>query len=244
MRAELGSIAVWAAGTGIFALVVGVLSTSFTNANIPASLREQLAKLGGAAITTPRGAIGFYFLLFVLPLSLFVCTQVTAVRRDEADQRLETLFAFPVDRRRFLAGRLLVAAGGAALLSLTAALCAWAGAAAQNAHVSLPRLLEAGANCLPAALLFLGLGMLAFAVVPRAASSIAYGLVSLTFLWQLLGALLGAPQWLLDLSPFQHVALVPAQAFRAGAAAGLLAIAAAAMIASLWFFRRRDLTGA
>ena len=244
VRDELGSIAVWATGTGLFALVVGVLSTSFTNANIPASLREQLAKFGGAAITTPRGAIGFYFLLFVLTISLFVCTQISAVRRDEAEQRLETLFAFPVGRRRFLAGRLLVAAGGAMLLSLAAAFCAWAGAAAQNAHVSLPRLLEAGANCLPAALLFLALGALAFAVVPRAASSIAYGLVSLAFLWQLLGALLGAPQWLLDLSPFQHVALVPAQAFRAGAAAGMLAIAAAATIASLWFFRRRDLTGA
>ena len=99
------------------------------------------------------------------------------------------------------------------------------------------------ANCLPAALLFLALGAVAFALVPRATSGIAYGLVTLSFVWQLLGALLGAPRWLLDLSPFQHVALVPAQPFREDAAAGLLAIAAVAAIVSLVLLRRRDLTG-
>ncbi len=242
-RGEVGSVAAWAAGTGLFAAVVGVLSTSFTNANVPANLREQLEKLGVSTITTPRGVLGFYFLLFVLTISLFACSQIAAVRRDEADQRLETLFAFPVGRVRFLAERLLLAAAGAALLALVAAVCAWAGAAAQGAHVSLARLLEAGANCLPAALLFLALGAAAFALVPRATSGIAYGIVTVSFVWQLLGALLGAPRWLLDLSPFQHVALVPAQPFREGAATGLLAIAAVAAIASLVLFRRRDLTG-
>ncbi len=243
VRGELGALAVWAAGTGVFAVVVGSLSTSFTNANIPASLRLQLEKLGVSTITTPRGVLGFYFLLFVLTISLFMCSQVAAVRRDEAEQRLETLLALPVDRRRLLAGRLLVASVGAALLALTAALCAWAGAAAQGAGVSAARLLEAGANCLPVSLLFLALGSLAFAVVPRAAVTVAYGLVTAGFLWQLLGALLGAPRLLLDLSPFEHVALVPAQPFRTGAAAWLLAIAAVAALASIWSFRRRDLTG-
>lgn len=244
VRDELGSIAVWTGATGLFAAVVGILSTSFTAANLPANLRQELHKLGGAMITTPAGALGFYFLLFVLTISLFACSQIAALRRDEAEQRLETVFVFPVDRRRFLAGRLLVAAASAALLALAAGFCAWAGAAAESAHVSLARLLEAGANCLPVSLLFLALAALAFAVVPRATNAIAYGLVSGAFLWQLLGALLGAPRVLLDLSPFQHFAFVPAQAFRAGPAAALLALAALAVLASLWAFGRRDLTGA
>jgi ABC-2 type transport system permease protein len=244
LREELGALAVWTVALGVFATVVGVLSTSFTAANLPANLRRQLHKLGASSITTPRGALGFYFLLFVLAISLFACSQIAALRREEAEQRLETLLALPVDRRNLLAGRLLVAAGGSTLLALAAGLCAWAGAAAQSAHVALPRLLEAGANCLPVALLFLALAGLVFAVVPRATSTVAYGLVTVAFLWQLLGALLGAPRFLLDLSPFQHFAFVPAQAFRAGPAAAMLAIAAVAAIASLWSFRRRDLTGA
>ncbi len=244
LREDLGSIVVWAGALGVFATVVGVLSTSFTAANLPANLQRQLHKLGAGSITTPRGALGFYFLLFVLAISLFACSQIASLRRDEAEQRLETLLAFPVDRLSFLAGRLLLAAAGSTLLAFVAGFCAWAGSAAESAHVALPRLLEAGANCLPVVLLFLALAALVFAVIPRATVIVAYGLVTVAFLWQLVGALLGAPQFLLDLSPFQHFAFVPAQAFRAGPAAVMLAIAAVAAIASIWSFRRRDLTGA
>jgi ABC-2 type transport system permease protein len=63
------------------------------------------------------------------------------------------------------------------------------------------------------------------------------------FVWDLSGSVLGAPSWVLDLSPFRHVGLVPSQPFRAGAAAVMLAIGAAAVAVSMWAFRRRDLTG-
>jgi ABC-2 type transport system permease protein len=110
--------------------------------------------------------------------------------------------------------------------------------------VSLPRMLEAGVNCLPVALLFLGIGALAYALAPRASTGISYGLVAIAFLWQLFGALLGAPRWLVDLSPFEHVGPVPAQAFRLGPAAAMVAIGAAAAAVALAAFRRRDLLGA
>jgi len=42
VRDELGSIAVWTGATGLFAAVVGILSTSFTTANLPANLRQEL----------------------------------------------------------------------------------------------------------------------------------------------------------------------------------------------------------
>jgi ABC-2 type transport system permease protein len=113
----------------------------------------------------------------------------------------------------------------------------------QNADVTLTSMLEAGANCLPVSLLFLGLGALAFALIPRSSAGIAYGLVAVAFVWQLFGGILGAPHWLLDLSPFQHVGLVPAQAFKLQAAAIMIALAALSAAAALWLFRRRDLTG-
>jgi hypothetical protein len=93
------------------------------------------------------------------------------------------------------------------------------------------------------ALLFLGIAALAYAIVPRASAGIAYGLVTITFLWQLTGSVLGAPKGLVDLTPFAHVGLVPAQSFRAGAAVAMLAIAAATGLAAGWAFTRRDLTG-
>jgi len=177
----------------------------------------------------------------VLVISLFACSQVGAARREEADQQLETILALPVGRSRWLGGRLVLGAFGCAALAIVAGVFSWAGATAQSAGVSLGDLLEAGLNCLPAALLFLGVGALAYAVFPRAGSAIAYGIVTVAYLWDLLGSLLGAPQWLVDLTPFRHVGLVPAQPFRGGAALAMLAIGAATGVAALAAFRRRDL---
>lgn len=243
LRAERGSLIGWLVGFGFFAVIIGLLAHSFTSTSIPSSLQRQLRKVGGASITTPSGALGFYFLFFVLAISLFLCSQVAAVRREEADQRLETLFALPISRRSWLGGRLALAVGGATLLALAAGVLAWAGAASQGGGVSLPDMLAAGANCLPAALLFLALGTLAFAALPRVSTGVAYGMVSVAFVWELFGALLGAPAWTLDLSPFHQIGLVPAQPFKATAAVIMLAIAALATLAAARIFERRDLTG-
>jgi ABC-2 type transport system permease protein len=243
LRGELGSFAGWIFGAGFFALIIGLISTSVSSAGISENLQRQIQKLGAVQITKPSGYIGLCFLFFVLTVSLFCCSQLAAARHEESQERLETLFALPVDRRRWLAGRLLLALAGAVAISLAAGLLAWAGAAVENADVSPTSMLEAGANCLPVALLFGGLAALAFAVVPRAGAGIAYGLVAVAFVWQLLGGLLGAPRWLLDVSPFQHVGLVPAQPFRIGAALVMLAAALAASLAAVWRFTRRDLIG-
>jgi ABC-2 type transport system permease protein len=166
---------------------------------------------------------------------------VGAARHEEADGRLETLLALPVSRRGWLGGRLALAAGAAAVLSLCAGAMTWLGAALAGVDVSLPRLLEAGVNCLPVALLFLGLAALAFALAPRAGAGVAYGLVAVAFLWYLFGALFGAPRWLVDFSPFEHVGLVPAQALRPGAGAAMLGIGLLCAIAAVLRFERRDL---
>ena len=70
------------------------------------------------------------------------------------------------------------------------------------------------------------------------------GLVTIGFLWQLFGSLFGAPSWLVKVTPFAHVAAVPAQPLRAGAAIIMVAIGILAGAAALLAFKRRDLTGA
>jgi ABC-2 type transport system permease protein len=104
-------------------------------------------------------------------------------------------------------------------------------------------MLEAGANALPVTLLFLGIAALAYALVPRASSGIAYGLVAVAFVWQLVGSLVSASGWLLGLTPFAHVALVPAERFDTRGAVVMVALGAAAAIAAVLFFERRDLVG-
>ena len=93
--------------------------------------------------------------------------------RDRARPRLR-LLGSPV-------GQALRSERGARGAARVADRDAGAGAAVQGADVSLAGILGAGANCQPAALLFLALGTLAFALVPRAAAAISYGLVGAAF---------------------------------------------------------------
>ncbi len=207
-------------------------------------MQKQIEKLGAGSITTPAGYLGFVFVFVVLAVSIFMCAQVGAARQEEADQRLETLLALPVGRARWLVGRLVLATCAGTALSLAAGLAAWAGVAATGSPISLPRLLEAGLNALPTALLFLGIAALAYGLVPRASSALSYGLVTLAFLWQLVGSVLTLPHWLLDATPFAHVGLVPAQPFRVGAAAVMVGAGLVVALAAVGAFRRRDLIGA
>jgi len=243
LRSERSSLIVWLISIGAFAFILGMISTSVSSAGISKSVQREIAKLGSGSIVTPTGYLAFVFIFFVLAVSLFACAQISGVRREEAEERLETLLAQPVSRGVWLGGRLLLATCASVTISVLAGLLTWAGAASQGLSISLPRMLEAGANCLPAALLFLGIAALAYATVPRASAGIAYGLVTVAFLWQLVGSLLGVPKWLVEVTPFEHVGLVPAQPFRGGAAAIMVGIGLLAAVAAFGAFSRRDLIG-
>jgi polyether ionophore transport system permease protein len=244
LRSETGALVAWLAGVGGFAFLMGVISDAATPDVLSENVQRQLEKLGTGSVVTPSGWLGFSFIFFILAVSIYCCMQIGSLRSEEAEQRLETLLALPLGRYRWLGGRLLAAAAGAAALGLAAGVLAWAGAAAQGAHVSLAEMLEAGANTLPPALLFLALGVLAFALAPRASTTIAYGLVGLAFVWELFGALLEVPDWVLAVSPFHDVGLVPGEPFAATAAAIMMALAALAAGLAFLTFERRDLASA
>lgn len=244
LRGERSSLLVWASCFAAFAVILGMIAPSISAAGITSTIRRQVAKLGSGSILTPTGYLAFVFIFFILAVTLFVCAQVSAARREEADERLETLLALPVGRLGWLGGRLVLAGAGAVMLALIAGLATWAGAVSQGVNLSLARMLEAGANCLPISLLFLGIAVLAYAAAPRASAGIAYGLVILAFFWYLVGALLGVPKWLVEATPFAHIGFVPSQPFRVLAALVMTAIGALAIAVAIALFRHRDLIGA
>ena len=242
VRLELPGVAGWTIGLGAFALVIGALAkTAAEIIRADPSLVERLGSLA-TKLATPAGYVGLVFSIFAVAISLFVTSQLSAVREEEAGGRLETLFSQPTDRVRWLSGRLLTIAVGAGVIAIATGLFCWVGTAFDRAGVSVSAMVQAGANCLPVAVLFLGLGALVFGVAPRAAQAATYGMVGGSYLWQLFGALLKAPGWALDLSAFHHVPNVPADVFRPVPALLMAAIGLAAAAAGAGAFRRRDLT--
>jgi len=79
-----------------------------------------------------------------------------------------------------------------------------------------------------------------FGFLPRAAAG-GWGVLGACALLTLFGPLLGLPDWVLDLSPFQHVPQLPAAEFAAGPLLVLCAVAAVLTAAGMAAFRRRDL---
>jgi ABC-2 type transport system permease protein len=237
LRSELPALGAWAAGIGSFALIIGMISKSVSAAGISPALRRELARVGSGSVTTPAGYLGFVFLIFILVLSLFACSQIGAARGEEVEGRLETLLAAALGRARWLTARLMVAVTAAAFLSLVAGTLAWVGARLAGVDVSLAQLLLAATNCFAAAALFIGVGALA----PRAGVAIVYALVTVLFLWQLFGSLLGAPRWLIDVSPFVHLGFAPARPFRIGPVVVMLALGALTATAAAVRLARRDI---
>jgi ABC-2 type transport system permease protein len=236
VRAELLTLSVWVVAAGLFAAIIGGFAESISEQ----ARQSGLGRIAGE-VTTVHGYLALSFVLFALVVSLFATSHIGALHDEESSGRLETLLALPVGRRSWIAGRIAVAAGSSIALGLLVGLLAWAGAATQDAAVAIGDGIAAGSNCIPVALCFLGIGSLIFAVWPRVGAGAALAVVGVGFLWNLVGGLVGAPGWLLAVSPFDHVAAVPLHEFDYPGGLGLLAVAAATALAAVEVFAHRDL---
>jgi ABC-2 type transport system permease protein len=133
------------------------------------------------------------------------------------------------------------AAAGAALLALVAATTLWLGTAITRADLPLSAALAGGVNGLPIAALCVGASLVALGLAPRLAVSVGSLPAVGGFLWLVIADSVDAPTWIVDLSPFAHLATVPAEPPDWPGIAGMLTIAAGLIVAGLWAYQRRDL---
>lgn len=243
VRLDRVTIASWTFSIAVFAFVIGTVAKSVEKLELPQSVRDQIAKLGGIDITRARGYVGLTFVIFVFAIGLFVCGQLAAARDEETTHRLETLFALPYGRVRWLQGRILLIVVATAMCAMAAGAAVGLGVIVTGGHMTFGQGLEAGLNVLPPELLFIGAGVLFLAFAPRFGVGFLYAFVVVAFVWELFGALLSFPDWLLGFSPFYHVAPVPAKPIAVVSALLMIAIGAGAMMVGLACFRRRDLAG-
>ena len=118
----------------------------------------------------------------------------------------------------------------------------WAGSrAAGSDELALADALRASLNTLPVVALLAGLAIGLFGLAPRLTTAVPLAVAVGGFVLYLLGPALEWPGWVLDLSPFTHLAMVPAQPWAWTAAVVMSSIGVALAVAGALGFRRRDI---
>jgi ABC-2 type transport system permease protein len=170
----------------------------------------------------------------------FALQAVLRMRSEETAGRLEPLLATALSRPRWAMSHVVIAmAGTVVVVGATGVGTGVADAINSNDAGRLPELLGSSLAFVPAVWVLVGAAVALFGLVPRAAPA-AWGLLGASFLVGLLGPLLSLPDWVMDLSPFTHVPLLPAADLTVTPLIALTAVAAALVAGGLAGFRRRD----
>jgi len=168
---------------------------------------------------------------------------VLRLRTEEAEGRAELLLATPLSRVRW-AGATVGVAVVSVFATCTALGVAMGVAIAQSRAdiTEVARFAGAALAHAPAALVFLAVAALVFAVIPRLTIALGWGLLVIGLVIGQFGDLLQLPQWLQDVSPFHHSSAVPVEDLDVVAVLVLFGIAVVVSAVALVLVRRRDIT--
>jgi ABC-2 type transport system permease protein len=198
-------------------------------------LDEALSTLGFLAVLAS---------MFGLAIALQVAWRVGTARAEEENGLAEAMLAHPVSRMRWLGGHVALAAGGGLLLTLLAGSAVWVGCIASGLDtVTWWQATSSVLNSVPVVVLAGGLSVLAFGAAPRLTVAVPVTVTVVGYVLTLVGPALKWPQWVLDLSPFTHLALVPAEPWAATSGTVMAGLGVLAAAAGLVAFRHRDIVG-
>lgn len=209
IRQQRASIAWWAFGLFVGGVSFGSLGREVTDlVRSNPQLREVL---GGSGVDLVDTFFATAMLILALTAGAFTVASVLRLRAEEAAGRAEPLLASAVPRTRWAAHGLVVPLGGSVLVLGAAGFgTGLAHSLATGDWSQLPRLVGAALAYLPAIMALGGLAVLVFGWAPRATVAV-WGFFAGCFVVGWLGNVLDIPAWLADLSPFTHIAQVPAE---------------------------------
>ena len=243
LRLQRGSFAGWAVGLGSLAFFYGLVADEAEQIiEDNPDMADFFAQLGVASVTD--AFLSTEMLIMALFASGFTVSSVLRLRGEEVSGRVDPVLAAPVGRRRWAWSHLAVALVGTVALALVCGVAMGAGAALVLGEVArIGELTAAALVMVPAMWLLAGATMLVYGLLPRW-SLAAWALLAWVFVAAMFGILLDLPQWLLNVSPFQHVPALPAASMSWLPIVVLTVIAAALLGAGLAALDRRDIARA
>ena len=239
-RLQRGSLLGWGAGILVIGIAYGWIGPtvdSFIGQN--KAIAEMLAPGGGGSLTDSYFASSFR--LMALIATGFAIGSSMRVRSEETSMRADLVLATPVSRRRFAASHIAVAcAGSVALLAVAGLATGLTYGVAGGGMQSVPRLLVAALVYTPAMWIMVGLAIALDGLVPRLVG-VSWAILVACIVEGFLGAVLGLPHWLSDLSPFERVPQLPAANLTLLPLVVMSAVAAGLTLIGLTGLRRRDI---
>ncbi|MEU5784675.1 hypothetical protein [Micromonospora lupini] len=242
VRRMMRPLAGWSTGIGVYFLLIGLLSDSLTGflSDNP-RFAELAAQAGFAGLGTARGYTATLFALLAIPIGAFATARLAAFAGAESAGRLTLLHAGLLPRARLLTAEVVTTVAGTAVLATVAALATWIGVQLAGAELPLAAALAGTANVLPVALLGAAAATLALGLAPRAVATIGMLPTAGGFLLKVTADSVHAPVSVGWLTPYAHLAAVPATPPNWVATATMLAVALAVAGVGIWAYHRRDL---
>ncbi|WP_395691870.1 ABC transporter permease [Nocardioides sp.] len=228
----------WAFGLAVAGLSFGVMGNDVDALVGDSNLSDEMIRsLGGSVVDA------FYAMLIAMLAALAGGYAISSALRPAGEEdagRVEPLLATALPRSRWLGGHVVITVAGTVVVLLLAGL----GLGVSYALVTgdggaVGRMVLDMASYLPAVLVLSALARLLHGLVPRAARAAWVGLL-LVWVVMMFGEVLRLPRWLRDLSPFEHLAKVPAESFAWAPFVALSVLAVLLSVAGQVAFRRRD----
>ena len=241
-RLHRGSVLGWTVGLALLGAVYGAAADGIGDMleGNPALL-EIFEQLGGG-----RGLVDTFFSAAVGIIALIASAYaVGAVLRLDVEEdrvRAEPVLATATPRSRFAWSHLIFGIVGPVLILAVAGAVAGAtyGMIVGDIAGWVPRVVGSALAQLPAVWVLTGATMALYGLAPQY-TGLSWGVLVWCLLLGQLGQILQFPQWSLNLSPFSHIPLIPAEDVEVFPILVLLVIAAALIGAGLVGFRRRDI---
>lgn len=233
-----GDLVAWGAGLAAFALLFGTMTSTMEEAmsDVP-MLREWLALDPGAVRDSLLASMLSYF---TLGTAAFAVTAALHLRHEEEAGTAAVAIVDGPGRLRWLGSWVLVVVGATLVVQVLGATGLGVGVAIDTGDWSAPLdLLVDSLVAVPALLVFVGLVLALFGLVPRFVL-LAWALVSWALFAMIFGILLDLPEWAMDLSPVEASPRVPLEDLTATPLLVLLGTALALALAGVVGFARRD----
>lgn len=205
---------------------------------------DVLAIFGGAESGTilTNGYLATMGVYNATLIAVFVVLGLLNVRSEEFDGRTEPVLATATSRWAWFGSHLAVLSIGSVLLLAVAGLSMGLGAAIGMGQPEI--LWDVTASHLafaPAILVILAIAGLLYGSVPDATGAV-WAVVIYSFFMGFFAPVMDLPQWIINVSPMEHVPGIPLEEFAVTPLLVLTAIALTVGAASLISFRNRDLT--